>query len=177
MSMHAAVRRMQERARASMHGSFLPWYQGLSLREQRLVTAAALLFCVGFVAFGIVMPLQHREAAMQRQVAHLAGRAREAGMLADRLLQGGGAAPADLLPVVEQAAVRSGVRAYMIRIRPQTGADGGRQLALQLAAVPYAKVVGFVAALHRRHVGLERLRMQAADRPGDVHVEAVASGG
>lgn len=176
MSAHVGMERILERARASMQGSLLPWYQGLSLREQRLVTAAVLLFCIGFVAFGIVMPLQHKEASMQQQVVRLADQAREAAVLADRLQQGGSAPKADLLSAVEQVAVRSGVRRYMTRIRPQTGADGGRQLTLQLKAVPYAKVIAFVAALHHRHVGLVRLRMQAADRPGYVHVEAVASG-
>lgn len=177
MSARAGIARVLERARASMHGSLLPWYQGLSLREQRLVASAAALCCIGFVVFGIVMPMQQREAAMQQAVARLAEQAREARVLADRLQQGDSAPRADLLSVVEQVAIRAGVRRYMTRIRPQTGADGTRQLSLQLEAVPYAEVVGFVAALQRRHVGMVRLRMQAADRPGYVHVEAAASGG
>lgn len=177
MSARARIAHALGLARASMHGSLLPWYQRLSPREQRLVGVVVALCCIGFVAFGIVLPLQDREVAMRQQVARLADQAREAGVLAARLQQGGGAPRADLLSVVEQVAVRSGVRRYMTRIRPQMGADGARQLSLQLKAVPYAKVVGFVAALHRRHVGMARLRMQAADRPGDVHVEATAAGG
>lgn len=175
-AVQGALSRARERAEASLGGTLMPWYQGLSPREQRLVAVAAAMLLVGFLAFGIAMPLHARQIAMQQEVARLAMRAQEANDLADSLQQGGGRQPADLLSAVEQVSIRSGVRAYMTRIRPKTGADGGRQLSLQLTGVPYANVVAFVTALHRRHIGLERLRMQAADQPGDVHVDAVVSG-
>ena len=163
-----------------------PWflrYRGLQLREQRLILVAAVLLPLMILVFGIALPLQDRQKALQAELSFLQHQVAEAEQLAERLMaadtkQQNGGKPANLMTAVERLARQGKVREYMTRIRPQASTDSQSQsLMLQLKNVPYKTAIGFVDAIAREHLGLSSIKIQAGKSTGLVHLQAVINSG
>ncbi len=155
----------------------LPRYQALAPREQRLLLFSALFLFLTILLFGIVLPLEDERKAMLENVNALKLQAAEARQLADQL-QNGVRAPVvgSIMSEVDRIARSSGVRKFMTRIKPQPGMKGSRNLLLQMKSAPYREMVAFISALTDRGMGLSQLKLQAAGRPGYVHLQAVITG-
>jgi type II secretory pathway component PulM len=160
-----------------------PWllrYRGLQLREQRLIQAAAVLLPLMILVFGIALPLQNRQKALQAELATMQHQAVEAEQLAEQLMaadtkqQNG--KPANLMTAVERLARQGKVREYMTRIRPQVSTGSQNQsLMLQLKNIPYKAAIGFVDAIAHERLGLSSIKIQAGKSAGLVHLQAVVS--
>jgi general secretion pathway protein M len=160
-----------------------PWllrYRGLQLREQRLILAAAVLLPVMILVFGIALPLQDRQKALQAELVTMQQQAADTEQLAERLVamdtkQQNGGKPKNLMTTVERLARQGKVRKYMTRIRPQAS-TGGQKLMLQLKNIPYKTAIGFVDAIAREYLGLSSIKIQAGKSAGLVHLQAVING-
>lgn len=187
--MNNIVRRIQNRygVTQGQAGSWRePWllrYRGLQLRERRLILTAAVLLPLMILVFGIALPLQDRQKALQAELSSLQQQAAEAEQLAERLMavdtkQQNGGKPVNLMTAVEGLARQGKVREYMTRIRPQASTDSQSQsLMLQLKNVPYKAAISFVDAIAREHLGLSSIKIQAGKSTGLVHLQAVISNG
>jgi len=159
-----------------VEAAWLPRYQQLDNREQRLVLIAALLLPILIIIFGLMWPLKDRQDVLRTNLAAVEKRAVEAEQLAQYLIRhphtGQSAGVTDhLLTTVEQLARKTGVRQYMTRIKPQASPDGSEQrLMISMKDAPYDATLRWVHALAGAHAGLKRLKIQAADVPGHIHV-------
>lgn len=160
----------------------LPRYRQLEPREQHLVLAAAVLLPVMIMLFGVLLPLQDRQHALHQELVAVQNQATEAETIATYLLEHGvkgknGPASENMMTTVERLARQTGVRKFMTRIKPQITPDGGeKRLMISMKDVPYDATLRFIHALAKHHIGLNRLKLQAADSPGHIHVRAVLSG-
>jgi len=161
---------------------WLPRYQQLDNREQRLVLIAAVLLPVMIVLFGLLLPLKDRHDVLRENLAAVQAQAVEAEEMARYLVEhaaerkGGGAAE-NMMTTVERLARQTGVRRFMTRITPQITPDGGqKRLMISMKNAPYVATLKFIHALAERNLGLNSLKLQAADSPGHIHVRAVLGG-
>ena len=160
---------------------WMPRYQALEAREQRLVVAAAVILPLALIVFGLLLPLQDRQAELQARLLTAQAQAVEAEQLADYVLahtaelQPGVQVSGSLLTVVDRLARQHHVRNYMTRIKPHNLPAGGEQLMLRMKDVPYDATLRFMHALAAQHLGLESLKLQPTGNPGYVHVRAVIS--
>jgi len=163
----------------SLETEWLPRYQQLERREQRLLLAAALLLPVLIVVFGLLLPMQERQQALRADLARIEKQAAEAEQLAQYLIRHPAqtehaAASGQLLTTVEQLARKTGVRQYMTRIKPQISPDGATQrLMIRMKDAPYDATLRWIDALARAHAGLKSLKTEATDKPGYVNVSAM----
>ncbi len=168
--------------RQRIEAHILPRYQQLESREQRIVLAAAVLLPLMFIVFGLLLPLQDSQKALRAELTQIQAQAAEAAKLALYLSQhaderkSAGATSENLLTVVERMARQTQVRHFMTRIKPNTSPDGHEQLMVRMKDAPYDAMLRFIHALAEHHLGLNTLKLQAADAPGYVHVRAVISG-
>ena len=168
-------------AQSWLQSRILPRYQQLEMREQRVLLAAAVILPMAILIFGILLPMQDKQAALQAELAGLQQQAETAEALAIQLAESettekktGEQAP--LLATVERLARLSKAREYMTRIRPQPSVSGtGQRLMLQLKNVPFEANVRFVDALAREHLDLNSMKIQAGTSAGLVHVQAMIS--
>ena len=171
----------QGQAQSWLHSRILPRYQQLEMREQRVLLAAAVILPMVLLIFGLLLPMQDEQKALQAELAVLQQQAETAERLAIQLAesaitgkQAGQQAP--LLATVERLARHSKARKYMTRIRPQPTVSGkGQRLMLHLKNVPFDANVRFVDALAREHLGLNSMKIQAGTSAGLVHVQAMIS--
>jgi len=160
----------------------LPRYQQLESREQKIVLAAAVLLPLMMIVFGLMLPLQDRQRALQQELSVVQGQSAEADQLAAYLMKHGAQSglskrTESLLSTVEQIARQTHVRRFMTRIKPQVSPGGGAQrLMLRIKDAPYDAMLRFVQALAKRELGLKSLKFQAAKTPGYVHVNAIIIG-
>lgn len=153
-------------------------YQALPQRDQNMLKILALFLAISIPLFGIILPLENQHKAMVENVQALKLQANEAERFAE-LLQNGGIKPAsgNVMSDVDRIARSSGVREFMTRIKPQIGIGGNSGLIVQMKSVPYEKVVSFVAALADRGFGVSQMKLHKADSAGQVHLQAVITGG
>lgn len=164
--------------RSLFEQQLLPRYQALSDRDQRVLLILALFLSVSLPLFGMILPLNDNLTAAREQLAILKLQAVEAGHLADRLQSGGGnTGRGDVMSTVDRLARSSGVRQFMTRIRPQVQADGGKALVVHMKDAPYKESVRFISSLAQAGLGLTSMKLQAADSPGHIHLQAIISGG
>jgi len=161
---------------------WLPRYRQLDSREQRLVLVAAVLLPVIIILFGLLLPLKDRHDALRENLTAVQVQAVEAEKMARYLVEHaaerkGGSAAENMMTTVERLARQTGVRRFMTRITPQITPDGGqKRLMISMKNAPYDATLKFIHALAERNLGLNSLKLQAADSPGHVHVRAVLSG-
>jgi len=168
--------------RQRIEAELLPRYQQLEVREQRLLQVAAVVLPLMMLVFGMLMPLQDSQKDLRTRLAQVQVQATEADNLAQSLVKqggvgkGAGVASGNLLTVVDQLARQSQVRRFMTRIKPNRTPDGHEQLMVRMKNAPYNATLRFIHALADRHLGLNALKLQAADTPGYIHVHAVITG-
>lgn len=170
--------RLRERIAATL----LPRYQQLESREQRVLLVAAIVLPLILVVFGLLLPLQDRQIALQKQLAAAQTQAAEAEQLALFLAQHAsdvkstGGVEQNLLTTVEALARQTRVRSFMVRIKPHTLPDGSEQLMLRMKDAPYDATLRFIHALASNKLGLVSLKLQPAKVSGHVHIRAVITG-
>ena len=158
---------------------WLPRYQQLDRREQRLLLGAAVLLPILMVVFGLILPMQDRQQALRHDLSTVAKQAAEAEQLSQYLIrhpahQGSAATSDHLLITVEQLARKTGVRQYMTRLKPQNSPDGTSQrLMIRMKDAPYDATLRWVHALAGAHAGLTSLKIQATDKPGYIQLRAM----
>ena len=168
-------------AQSWLQSRILSRYQQLEIREQRILLFAAVILPMAILIFGILLPMQDAQKALQAELVGLQQQAETAEALAIQLAESGsiGKQPeqqAPLLATVERLARHSKARKYMTRIRPQPSVGGtGQRLMLQLKNIPFDASVRFVDALAREHLGLNSMKIQAGTSAGLVHVQAIIS--
>ena len=168
--------------RQRMETELLPRYQQLEIREQRLLLIAAVVLPLLLLVFGLLLPLQDSQKELRAQLAQVQTQAAEAEHLAQALVKqgaagkGAGVASGNLLTVVDQLARKTQVRRFMTRIKPNRTPDGHEQLMVRMKDAPYDATLRFIHALADHHIGLNSLKLQAADNPGHIHVRAVITG-
>jgi len=160
----------------------LPRYQQLESREQKLALAAAILLPLIIITFGLMLPLQDRQIALQKELTVVQHKAAKADSLANYLtthaadLKSNNSSKS-LLTTVDQLARQTNVRSFMTRIKPQASLnDGPQSLMLSIKSVPYDAMLRFVHALAKRDLSLKHMKFQATKTPGHVHVNAIISG-
>ena len=171
----------QGQAQNWLQSQLLPRYQQLEIREQRVLLAAAVILPMAILIFGILLPMQDKQKALQAELAALQQQAETAEALAIQLVesvstgkQTGEQTP--LLATVERLARHSKARKYMTRIRPQPSVSGtGQRLMLQLKNVPFDANIRFIDALARENLGVNSMKIQAGTSAGLVHVQAMIS--
>jgi len=168
--------------RQRIEAQLLPRYQQLDGREQRIVFVAAVILPLMLIVFGVLLPLQDRQEILRTELAQVQAQVAEAEGLAVYLnkhaaeQKGAGAGSGNLLSLVERMARQTQVRSYMTRIKPNNSPDGHEQLMVRMRDAPYDATLRFIHALASRHLGLNSLKLQAADAPGHLHVRAVITG-
>ncbi len=176
--MVSQVTGMIDRLRSFVEQRLVPYYQALAQREQRLVAGSALFLAIMLPLFGVVLPLEDARKAMFENVKVLKSQAAEAERLADQLQSGGQVSiTGNVMSEVDRIARSSGVREFMTRIRPQAGIGGNKGLMVQMKNAPYREIISFVSAIADKGLGFSRMKLQAADTSGHVHLQAVISGG
>jgi len=168
--------------RERLEASLLPRYQQLESREQRVLLFAAIVLPLILVVFGLLLPLQDHQQALQKQLTAAQIQAAEAEQLALFLsqhaseLQSSGGVQQNLLTTVEGLARQTSVRSFMVRIKPHTLPDGSEQLMLRMKDAPYDATLRFIHALASHKLGLSSLKLQPAKVSGHIHVRAVITG-
>jgi len=168
-------------AQSWLQSRILPRYQQLGIREQRILLFAAVILPMAILIFGILLPMQDKQKALQTELASLQQQVETTEMLAKQLAESGTTGnqtkqQTPLLATVERLARLSKAREYMTRIRPQPSVGGtGQRLMLQLKNIPFDANVRFVDALAREHLGLNSMKIQAGSSAGLVHVQAMIS--
>ncbi|MBL4775250.1 MAG: type II secretion system protein M [Mariprofundus sp.] len=166
----------------SFETHLLPRYQQLESREQKIVLAAALLLPLIIILFGLILPLQDSQQALQKELSLMQNKAIEADKLASYLTQHAAKLNANsntenLLTIVERLARQSKVRRFITRIKPQSSPGPSQQrLLLRIKDAPYETVLKFIHALAKRNLGLKSMKIQAAKTPGFVHASAIITG-
>lgn len=169
---------MRETVRALYEQQLLPRYQALSYRDQRMLLILAAFLAVALPLFGLILPLHDRVEQAGAYLIKVKSEAAEAKLLADRMQQGGAKrAGGNVMSTVDRLARSSGVRSFMTRIRPQPISGGSEALTVQMKDVPYRETIAFLEALAKAGLGLSQLKLQSADSPGHIHVQAVITGG
>ena len=176
---------MIETWKSSLNQAFeeqlLPRYQQLETREQKIVLTAAIVLPLIIILFGLVLPLQDRQLALQKELSLAQSQAAKADNLANYLTEHAAELKSDnssksLLTTVDQLARQTHVRSFMTRIKPQQSPTGGAQrLMLSMKAVPYDAMLRFVHALAQRGLGLKQMKFQASKTAGHIHVHAIIS--
>lgn len=156
----------------------LPRYQQLEAREQRIVRIAAVLLPLMIIVFGFLLPLQDKQKALRAQLITAQSQASEAEKLAQNLSartveQKNDTGSKDILTRVERLARETKVRDFMTRIKPNNSPDGSQKLMVRMKNVPYDATLRFIHALAANNLGINSLKLQAADAPGFVHVRAI----
>lgn len=157
----------------------LPRYQQLEAREQKIVLAASLLLPLMFIAFGLILPLQDRQIALQKELSLAQNDSVKAESMASYLIKyaadpKSNTGTENLLTAVERLARQTNVRNFITRIKPQSSPSGGtQQLMLHFKNAPYDAVLRFVHTLAKQNLGLKRMKLQTAKAPGHIHVQAI----
>ena len=168
---------------ARLREAWLPRYQQLEPREQRMLLIAAVILPLMVLVFAVLMPLHDRQLSLQSELTAAKSDAKEAQSLAKILTsraasgQGGTGSNGTLLTMVEQKARETGVRGYMTRLKPQRSPGGGHeQLMLQIRSAPYTATVKFFHAIAGMRAGVKSIELKPAGKPGLVHVRAMIGG-
>jgi len=160
----------------------LPRYQQLEAREQKLALFAAVILPLIITLFGVMLPLQDRQIALQQELKLAQNKAAKAESLANYLTTHAADLKSNsrsksLLTTVDQLARQTKVRSFMTRIKPQASLnDGAQSLMLGMKSVPYDAMLRFIHALAQHGLALKQMTFQAAKTPGHVHINAIISG-
>jgi len=159
--------------RALIEQRWLPYYQGLAEREQRLLQVSEVVLPMLILVFAIVLPIHDAWQSKQSVAQKLHVQVQEAESLALRLQsQGNQPQQGNLMTQVDQLARQAQVRTFMTRIRPQPAGDREQRLLLQMQDAPYQKVVDFFAMMAKNGIGLEQVKLQKSEKNSYVHVQA-----
>lgn len=160
----------------------LPRYQELESREQKIIIAAAILLPLFIMVFGMMLPLQDKQHALQQSLKVAQTQAAEADQLVTYLKKHAAALKSNthssdnLLTNIERLARQTNIRAFITRIKPQTSLkDGQQSLMLQIKNVPYKDLIQFIHALAQQGMGLKSLKLQSTNTPGLLQVHAIIS--
>jgi len=167
------LERLEVFFRSLIEQQWLPYYQGLAEREQRLLQIFSVVLPMLILVFAIISPIHDAWQSKQVVVQKLYAQVQEAESLALRLQsQGNVPQQGNLMTQVDQLARQTQVRTFMTRIRPQPAADGQQRLLLQMQDAPYQKMVDFLAMMAKKGIGLEQVKLQKSEKDGYVHVQA-----
>lgn len=165
-----------------MAGRFAAWrndaairYARLEPREQRVLLAAGILLPLIVYVFVFLLPMQDDITALQRRLPVLKVQLQQAKQLASQLQRRGGkkAQTGDLTHLVEVLASSSNIRPYITRLKPEDAENGatGQHLLVSMRKAPYPELVGFLAAVAGRRVGIEHAKLTVvADGVLDVEL-------
>ena len=159
-------------------GEITSRYQSVSIREQRLIVATAVILPVSLFIFGLWLPIKDELKALQLEAQQLEIQVQEAGILADAVLQKADASAGgkSLINVVESAASQSKVRSYINRIKPQSGIEGRSRLLVSMRKAPFNDFTYFMSRLADQNTALNMLKLRPATAPGLVDVELLILG-
>ncbi len=150
----------------------MSYYQSLLPREQRLVLFAAVILPVLLFIFGLALPLMDARDMKHASLLALQTQALEAESLARQLSRHGQHKTNDnTMAVVDQQARRTGVRSFIVRMRPQPAKDHKQRLLIHMRDVPYIKTVRFLHALSKQGLNLLQVKLQQAKKPAYIHVQ------
>ena len=175
--LHELFQKLFAEAERLFEQQLQPHYQALAPREQKLVAGLALFLITAVPLFGLILPLNDSHKAVAESAQLLQSQAIEAGRLADQVQSRGSVATSgNVMSDVDRIARSSKVRKFMTRIKPQQGVGGSSGLLIQMKSAPYRDVIGFISAVGNQGLAFTRIRIQKADSPGYVHLQAVIAG-
>ena len=160
----------------------LPRYQQLASSEQKTVLIAAVLLPLMLIVFGLILPLQDKQQALQQEFILVQQKAAEADKLASYLTKHAASlnnnnSTESLLSTVERLARQSKLRRFITRIKPQSSPSAGQQrLLLRIKDAPYDALLRFAHAMAKHGLGLKSMKVQASKTPGYVHASAIITG-
>lgn len=154
---------------------WIPYYQSLVEREQRILLFASVILPVMLFVFVIILPLNDAQNSKKVTLQTLQKQVDEAEMLAARLQDKGAvqARKESTMSVVDKTARKTQVRKFMTRLRPQIGDHGKQRLLIQMRNTPYDKTVMFLESLSKKGLSLIQVKFQQAKKQGFIHVQAV----
>lgn len=154
---------------------WMPYYQSLAEREQRILLFAGIILPIILFVFVIILPLHDAQKSKGIALHVLQKKAHEAESLAAGLQDNGAvqARKASTMSVVDQIARKTQVRKFMTRLRPQMGNQGKQRLLIQMRNTPYKKTVVFFETLSGKGLSLIQVKFQQAKKQGFIHVQAV----
>lgn len=154
---------------------WMPYYQSLAEREQRILLFASVVLPVVLFVFMVVLPLNDAQNSKKTSLQLLQKEVHDAELLAARLQAQGGvqARKGSVMSVVDQVARTTQVRKFITRLRPQIGGHAGQRLLIQMRDAPYDKTVAFFETLSKKGLGLIQVKFQQAERQGFINVQAV----
>lgn len=153
-----------------------PRYHALQKREQNVLKVAALFLPIIILVFGVILPLQDQRKSLEQDLLLQLHQVEEAEKLATRLVRRGeqtksGVVAGSLLSQVDALVADQGVRAFVTKMRPQSGMDGKQRLQLLMKNVPYSNVAGFLLALDDTGLNINTLKIRAAKASGYVQLQ------
>jgi len=150
-----------------MKQSFLRWWYGLAVREQKLLLLALPLVLMGFMYWGVWQPL-HQAKQFDQQALQQLEQQRLALLQAQPLLLQAAAGPSRTGGSLAQI-VSNSARSFNIqvsRMQPQN-----EQLQLVLEDIAFEQLLPWLHQLHYQNgVRLVNLDVAVTDRPGIVSV-------
>jgi len=154
---------------------WMPYYQSLAAREQRILLFAVVVLPVMLFIFVILLPLNDAKNSKQITLQVLQKQVNEAEQLAVQLQAKGTIqkAKGNTMSVVDQVARMVQVRQFITRLRPQIGSHGKQRLLIQMRVAPYDKTVMFFEALSKKGLSLIQVKFQQSEQQGYIHVQAV----
>jgi len=154
---------------------WMPYYQSLAAREQRVLLFAAVVLPAMLFIFVILLPLNDAKNSKQIALQVLQKQVNEAERLAVHLQDKGTIqmGKENTMSVVDQVARTVQVRQFITRLRPQIGSHGRQRLLIQMRVTPYDKAVVFFEALSERGLSLMQVKFQQSEQQGFIHVQAV----
>jgi len=160
--------------RARVDQFWVPYYQSLAVREQRILWIAAIILPIIIFIFAIALPLSDAREGKLEALSKLTAQAFEAERLAVRL-QKNSPAKSHASPMTTADAIAKDVKIsqFVTRMIPQIGGGGGQRLLIQLRSAPYRKAVVFLDRLSQEGLSLQSVKMQRAEASGMIHLQIV----
>ncbi|MDQ6989758.1 MAG: type II secretion system protein GspM [Mariprofundaceae bacterium] len=155
-----------------------PHYHALQASEQRIIKLAAVLLPLMILIFGVFLPAADQHQRWLQDVSKISADLESAQALASQIASNPAAGKNaasnsnQMLTEVDKLARETGVRSFMTRLRPQQVMGAAGRLQVQIKAVPYTKLVAFLAALAQHQLPIQSMKIQVAGE-GVVHVQAV----
>ncbi|MDX8377662.1 MAG: type II secretion system protein GspM [Mariprofundales bacterium] len=166
---------------ASLRQRWLDYYRNLAVREQRLLQLLLIFIPLFIAVYGIYLPMQEALATARNNAAHLQTEVLEAESLSAIILRDvnsnlAGSNASDALTVVEQAAIKAGVRGHIQRMRPQTTLAGEKVVDIRMKNAPYEGVLRFLDALAKAGLVVNEAEITKQDTPSFTDIRLQVRG-
>ncbi|HET9107370.1 MAG TPA: type II secretion system protein M [Steroidobacteraceae bacterium] len=149
--------------------------RSLSARDRRTLIVGGIIAAILFV-FAVILPLDHRVARLQREVARKQADLVWMRTAAPQIAAAGplrGTSGESLIVIVDQSAHEAGLGASLAGSQP----SGRGDLSVQLEKAPFDALVAWLARLSQQNgVQIETATIDSAGKPGLVNASLILKG-